>query len=282
LKRAIKSILEMRKVNIEIIVIDDCSECNNYSMIEEQFGFDKIVYIRNERNMYAALCREKGFDISKGKYVVFCDDDDFYTDSGFFSRAVDVLNDDSVSFVSGNADICIEDTGEKKKNRLNVSGLIDGMKYFYSFQNKYKKPLSTFTTVFRSDVIKQNVSFFNDSTLYLGALLGGSAFLISDVIGNYCIHSGNISLNIKQSFIEEALESKYKLYKKVNSINHNEFKNMRWWSNQFVCTLKYYIRNSNIQGSDAIKIIKEMSSYYPVGRVQLNKLKLWIRFWGVF
>lgn len=60
-------------------MVDDCSLDNIQDAIFREFGSligKKIFYYKNEKNMELSYTRNKGFELSKGKYVFFLDRDD--------------------------------------------------------------------------------------------------------------------------------------------------------------------------------------------------------------
>lgn len=75
LKEAIDSIFDQTYQNIELIVIDDGSVDNSINIIKN-INSDKIVFLRNERNIGVSATRNKGFSVAKGKYIALMDSDD--------------------------------------------------------------------------------------------------------------------------------------------------------------------------------------------------------------
>ena len=72
IKKCIKSIYSQKK-NVEIIVVDDCSEDKSISAIKK--NFPKVRIICNKKNRGAAYCRNLGVLKSSGDYIVFVDSD---------------------------------------------------------------------------------------------------------------------------------------------------------------------------------------------------------------
>ena len=83
LLNTIKSIKAQTYSNIEIIVINDCSTEKEY--YEYNWEKERIIIINLENNSkikFGHACpgyvRNKGIEISIGKYIAFCDDDDIW------------------------------------------------------------------------------------------------------------------------------------------------------------------------------------------------------------
>lgn len=77
-KRAIDSVLNQSYRKIEILVIDDNGESNEYSeeISKNLKEIERVKYIKNETNIGAQKSRNKGIKNSSGEFVAFLDDDD--------------------------------------------------------------------------------------------------------------------------------------------------------------------------------------------------------------
>ena len=82
--KALNSIPKMKE--IEIIIIDDNSTDNSYSVIlnwalENRNNFNKIIVGRNKNNMGCGFSKNWAYTNSQGKYIITIDSDDFvYTE----------------------------------------------------------------------------------------------------------------------------------------------------------------------------------------------------------
>lgn len=81
LERAINSCLNQTYKNIEVIVIDDNNDGDEYreeteKLMEKYAEDNKVIYIKHEKNMNGSAARNTGIKKSKGKYIAFLDDDD--------------------------------------------------------------------------------------------------------------------------------------------------------------------------------------------------------------
>ncbi|WP_158551358.1 glycosyltransferase family A protein [Rhodohalobacter sp. SW132] len=73
LVRAIESALRQTYENIEIIVVDDCSDLDLDQFREE---FPAVKLYKNSDNRGACFSRNRGLEIASGDYINFLDDDD--------------------------------------------------------------------------------------------------------------------------------------------------------------------------------------------------------------
>ena len=81
LNRAIKSTLAQKKKPLEILVIDDCDNSETKKVVNKFIKSHKhtsIKYLKNKIQNNALISRNLGVTNSKGNYIAFLDDDDFW------------------------------------------------------------------------------------------------------------------------------------------------------------------------------------------------------------
>lgn len=77
LAETIESILEQSCDDFEFIIVDDCSKDNTWKIITDFAKKDeRIVPVRNDKNLGIAGNRNKGITLARGKYIVWQDSDD--------------------------------------------------------------------------------------------------------------------------------------------------------------------------------------------------------------
>lgn len=274
LKDVIECLLNQTYKNWELIIIDDCSTDGTQEMMEGYKNNPQINYYRNSVNIKnPGISRNKGFNLAKGDYVVFMDDDDYYIDDTFFERVMDIYEknkDKNLCLVTANAYIEVISSGIRKKGNIGIKGVVDGTELLTGIGDKYKKPQSTFTSVFTMESLKKaelaSMKMVNDYAIYLRALLFGNAYIIDDCIGCYRVHDTNISFNIEKKFLMENLAErvwvKDKLIKKIGEKKVNE-----WWKVQMIVLVRYFLFMSNPSKKDANEVIgyikkNTVSNYY--------------------
>lgn len=77
IRQALDSAL-IQDVNLEILVIDDCSRDNLEAVMAEYRDYPQIRYYRNPRNMGVADTRNRGVSLARGEYIAFLDADDIW------------------------------------------------------------------------------------------------------------------------------------------------------------------------------------------------------------
>lgn len=252
LKEAIDSVLAQSYPIIEIIVLDGNSPDNTSLVMKQYESNPSITYIRDSVDKGPQYYQKEGLRQSRGKYIVFMDDDDYYTDFEFFQKAVDVFhqyNQWNLAFVSGNVQKYNTALNKYLPLRLlNISGYIDGITYLQNFQRKYNKPISVFPTVFSRDALLKSglltIDWFIDTIIYMRALLVGGAVIIPDVIGIYRIHSANLTRRQTVEFTVSGLSEKKKIRDLI--VKNNLFSNSdTWWFNLLSYNMGYYVLFTN-------------------------------------
>jgi len=263
LKDVIKCLLDQTYKNWELIIIDDCSTDGTEEMMKEYKKNSQIRYYRNEENLKnPGINRNKGFNLAKGDYVVFMDDDDYYIDNAYFERVLNIFEtnkDKNLCLVTANSYIEIVSTQKRKKANVGVSGFINGTDFLLGIGDKYEKPQSTFTSIFTMESLKKaelaDMKMVNDYAIYLRALLFGNAYIIEDCIGCYRVHNNNISFNIEKKFLMENLAERVWVKPKlVDKIGSKKVKT--WWKNQMIVLTKYFLLKTNPPKKDGKEVIK--------------------------
>ncbi len=247
LQEAIESIAKQNDVDFELIIVDDASSDNTVSYLNSIEGL-KIKIIHNESNLFAHGSRKKGYSCVTGDYVIFMDDDDFYIDEHFFKNAEKILDENSnVSVVIGSTVAFIDNVYGKVAD-LGGEGIIGQYEYINGFCNRYKKPSSTLTAVFRRQALDnigvKDFRMVNDTCIYLMGIIEGDVYLINKPVAAYRMHGGNISNSrFKIRFIKDCLEAKRELYEIANS--RNLINNPKeWFSEQISQSAFYFIVSS--------------------------------------
>ena len=270
LREAIQSVKAQDYPFIEIIVVDDCSDDNTKQVVND---FPDVQYYCNDKNKGPGYSRKFAFLACKGNYVVFLDDDDYYTDSTFFSKAMDHMQENDYAFVGANAHI-LEENGTISISNLNLRGSLESIEYLSGFPFKNKKPHSTFTTVFSKEHLLKvglaDMEMVNDMAIYMRSLINGKIYLMDDDIGVYRMHNNNISKKIDGDFLIKNLEEKLAIY----SIIKNDLRNIDhqlWWLEQIKITVSYYVYGSHPTMSE-FKVIKRWCEQNSLSNPYVEKL----------
>ena len=86
---SIESVL-CQDVPLELIVVNDRSPDDLDAAMEKYLADERVVYVTNEKNMGAALSRNRAMEMARGKYIAFLDSDDIWL-PGKLKKQVEVL-----------------------------------------------------------------------------------------------------------------------------------------------------------------------------------------------
>lgn len=96
IRRSINSILRQTYKNFELIIIDDGSTDKTRLVIDEYTSNDNRIKTVNKVNGGASDARNYGLDIAKGKFVTFCDADDYVLENWLEELVANSANTDVV------------------------------------------------------------------------------------------------------------------------------------------------------------------------------------------
>lgn len=242
--KAIHTVLKYScSFSVEVIVIDDDPKSN----LSDKLDLTNVRYFKNSKRQGPGFSRKKGFNLSRGKYVIFMDDDDFYLSPVIFQKS-DFLfkNDSTLAFVGFNSYIYYENSRRmEKENKFKHNMYVNGKKYLITFMLEINKPTSTFTTVFNRAKLAEvvnNVHMLNDTVIYLRALLKGNAFLSSDYIGAYRIHQRNITKSISSDFVLRNMDEKFEISK---LLPFSLYTKSYWLANQAWISARYLLDSND-------------------------------------
>lgn len=82
LKRAVESVRQQTYQNLEIIIVDDCSQDGTHEYLEEISKQDsRIRYFIKEKNSGACVSRNIAIENAKGEFITGLDDDDYFEEN---------------------------------------------------------------------------------------------------------------------------------------------------------------------------------------------------------
>ncbi len=276
LAEALDSVLKQSQKSLEVLIIDDCSTDGTEEFVKT-ITDSRVHYFRNEKNSGPEFNRSYGLRQSRGKYITFLDDDDYYTDYDFYSKAIKIFEEhDSenapLSFVCANAESFRVDLGKRStKHNIGTPGRVKGVDYIL----KRKKPHSTFPTVFKAEILRKagldNLVIF-DTMTYLEAALYGDAYFMSDYVGVYRLHKESITLGYTHNpgnesrYYAKALENTRRnklIAEKLYTMADKE-QVRKWYIKSLVGTIEYARLRMNNETRNKIFIhIFRQSGFMP-------------------
>ena len=258
-ERLVKSIKE-QKINLdyEIIIIDDGSTDNSEEIckkITEQYS--NIIY-KKINNSGVSIARNLGIKLSKGKYIMFADSDDYYTKRGLEDISKSMKNDIDW-IIAGYKRIKENEENykiKKAKPQIYLKKDFDRLIKETQRNNMFNQ---VWNKAYKNNVIKRNNIFF-DSNMLLGEdykfnlqyiRYVKQVKIIDSIIYNYV--NSNTGLNLR--YTRNRLEINLKNLKTLKEFFEENNYDMDYIEDKYFVTIISGI--NNICKNDDNKYIKE-------------------------
>lgn len=259
--QAIESFL-MQKTNFlfEIVIGEDCSKDGTREIVLEyaQKYPDLIRVITSENNVGAIENEIRTFKACKGKYIAFCEGDDFWLDPDKLQKQVDFLESNKDYAICFHPVFIYKEGQERKLSSLNQSTV----EVSYTIEDIVKKNIiHTPSVVFRNVLDGNLPGWFSDSpigdyVLHVLHAIHGKIKYLPEPMAVYRLHAGGTFSNLNQrdvllksikvidllqseNFVIEVAtlleEQKRKLVNELLELNLKS----NWNLTQFVCDLNY-------------------------------------------
>lgn len=111
----INSVIDQTYINWELIIVDDCSS-DNTDEIVKNIKDSRIVYLKNEKNMGAAVSRNRALREAKGKWIAFLDSDDLWKENKL-EKQIKFMKDNNYYFTYTNY-IEIDENGNQNGKKI--------------------------------------------------------------------------------------------------------------------------------------------------------------------
>lgn len=269
LSKCIDSILANTYTNYELILIDDKS-CDSSATICQQYTLrdKRIRFYTNKINSGVAATRNKGIELAKGEYIMFCDNDDIVSPLWIEHLLEWVEKDKRILPICS---ICCQPSMFSRQKELSAVSSIIFNKHQYFLFNKIGIAGYIWNTIFNRKIINENQIRFN-SRKNLGDINEDLIFSINYL--NYIDHivytgytdychiqnDTNHSTVTDDKFYYDKYKEKYYLWKTfISSFEYeNKESDFKILANQ---TLFYFIqalKTSSLKGKKKIHLYKKI------------------------
>ena len=131
LRKTLDSIIVQTYKDIEIVLVDDCSDDDSANIIKEYIQkYPEIVYFLQETNQGAGAARNKALELATGQYVAFLDSDDIWYPNKV-AKQLELMKKRNCPF-SYTAIEMIDENDNLLKNKRNIKETCD---YKYLLHN---------------------------------------------------------------------------------------------------------------------------------------------------
>lgn len=224
--------------NIEILIIDDNSDSNQFDneiLIKKYHYKNVTVLINYKDNRGAGVCRNIGIDNAIGKWVLFADSDDFFTDN-FYDLVNQYFktNFEIVFFFPTSLDEIMGGTSDRHKSYADIlkKNLRNQRKWILDLKYNFHVPWSKLFQ--RSFIINNNIRF--EESLASNDVLFStySGFYLKDYYINenpiYVVtkNKGSLTQNTSIEIHKARLKTTIKREKFLkNVLSNSEYKKVR-------------------------------------------------------
>jgi teichuronic acid biosynthesis glycosyltransferase TuaG len=190
---AVESVLNQTYSNIEVIIVDDCSNDESTIIIDRLKRLDnRIVLIQLPNNLGVSNARNIGIAVAKGRFIAFLDSDDLW-DNSKLHRQVTLMLQNKLS-ICYSAYRKIDTSGKILSNKISVNEC--GVSYNdLLLHNEIGFLTSIYDTKKIGKPYFKNIGH-EDYAYWLDILNKGyNAYGINEVLASYRVHSNSLSYN---------------------------------------------------------------------------------------
>jgi glycosyltransferase involved in cell wall biosynthesis len=214
------SVLAQTYTNWECIIVDDGSADNTDDIINNYINTDirfQFHYRPKSRQKGANACRNYGFQVSKGTFVMFLDSDDLLKNSCIANR-ISFLLERNLDFVIG--DTAVLEEGRKTEKLMCKPLQIENKQNYLLAFLSYQVPWTIMSVLWKREIIAkfsfdETLKRFQDIDFHLKILMYGEYnFLKCNCIDNY-YRIEQISKGRDLHFQQIVIDSLFQLMEKL-------------------------------------------------------------------
>ena len=286
MEECLNSILKIKNIDYEVLIINDGSTDNSQKIIEEFCSKNKKIKFFIKKNGGLSSARNLGIEKSKGEYIWFVDSDDFI-DAEKFEEFFQITIKNKLDVCCGNYiyyDNIKKDFFNNENNLLETE-IISGEEYIKKQKDRIFLNVVVWTRVYRTDFLKSKKLFFKEKIVFedceflVPSLLEAKRIKIVDIsFYFYRINrSGSITDFVKSSnknFSQNLKEAKAylaiskKLLECSKKINEDFFKKK---------TIIFYL--DSLERSKIRDINYEKEMYKTIEGIRFFKYKMRFKIW---
>lgn len=217
--QAIESVQAQDYPNLEIIVSDNHSTDDTPGVMKKYLSDPRVKYFRNETNLGMIGNFNKAlYEYSTGDYALHLDGDDYLSDPGYISKAMELIKRHRLIMVFGRARSFYEKDNLFIEDKVNedLPEIIDGNWLFLNYYKGYSIPT---LTVVHDRPYAMEIGFFEknirscDWEGLLKLMIGKKIGFVNRFVGVWRRHGLNYTLNQNMDVIlsnVEFIESPYR------------------------------------------------------------------------
>ena len=261
LKRLIESIKFQKKLNIELVIVNDGSKDNTreYLTLIKKKLKNKVKII-HQQNLGRSISLFKGILKSTKKFLMIMDDDDY-----FFKDSFAIIKKKLFHFSDKKINFLVFDVSNNKKN-YNLNKINNKNLSYLSIRNDYKF-LKDFKEIVRTEqlrkkILKRKKLFFYEKRIPTGLIWAlmekkNDAIFLNKKIIKKNYHADGLTAQSKYNKLKNpySMRMMYSLYLKSKSYSSI--------SSRFVFKILYHRYYLHSKFKNKIKF-KDLSFFYPI------------------
>lgn len=198
--RTIDSVLKQTYKNLEVVLVDDCSNDDSVSIIEDfQMKTENIILYKMTKNQGAGVARNKALEIARGQYVAFIDSDDWW-DPFKIEKQINLMVAKHVHFCFTAIEM-VDCAGNVVKGKRKIKEVVS-----------YNKLLKN--TMIATSTVVIDRAYYNDFRLQTRR--GGQDY----ATWLYLLRNGNFAYGINEALCKYTIGNK-------NSLSGNKIKSIK-------------------------------------------------------
>lgn len=286
MEKCLDRLLEQSYKNIEIIIVNDCSQGNCEDIAEKYKKIDdRVKYIKHEKNKGLFQARITGSSIATGDYIAFLDSDD-YVSIDYYRTLINNIQENDSDIAMGNMVLEYDDGRREIYNlfdtkHLNLAGE-DCLEQYFEQEGLSFDWHIIWNKIYKMEIWKKALKHYKNITTHLlmtedfafSTVLFYYARRLTKVSNDcvfYCKHE-TTSTSIKDltfkkfnkniSDITTSFNFVENFLKEVNSYDKYKMKFNKWkclYANQ----QKFYVESSRMNKEEKQKAMEMIKSFYP-------------------
>lgn len=205
LNKCVDSLIDQTYRDIEIILVNDGSTDDSLEICNYYKSNDNRIVIINKKNGGLSDARNVGLDISSGNYVLFVDSDD-YIELNTCEKFVDVIKDNKVDILSGNARRIDGNNIMLINHSLAITDkLVTGNEFLKNELQNNSMNMAAWLNIYNTNFLKSNKLYYKKGIFHEDELFTPQAFLkaqnvmsINITFYNYIIRKNSITTKANQ------------------------------------------------------------------------------------
>ncbi|WJN45977.1 glycosyltransferase family 2 protein [Priestia aryabhattai] len=165
LRKCLNGLLAQTHKNFEIILVNDGSPDGCGNICEEYKKIDSRIKVIHQENSGTGMARNRGLEIATGKYIYFCDPDDYMENTLLSENFLLAEQYEANMVIFGYYDVTFTKSGNKSSPKSYNQMFLKSQSTFQSeFINLYKENLmfTLWNKLYKKEFLDENNCFFAD------------------------------------------------------------------------------------------------------------------------